>query len=115
MFVERVGEDARARLARMAREGEVQKQALRERDASISISTVEQIAFAQQDRQARRRKLQEAVELLALDYAAIIRGRAERPDLFLDLPSDTECRRALGLPDLTDAERVEALKQRSKR
>jgi len=106
MFVERSDESGNERLRRKTREEEAMHKAIRAHDAETVPNAIEDMALTQLNNQVRR---------IPLDYAGIMRGRAARPEFFMHLPSDAECRKMLGLPELTDAERVEALKQRSKR
>ena len=103
MFAERIGEDGRARERRMQREAAEAEAAIKARDDSIAVTEAEKISLRQHQNIRQR---------IPFDYAAIMRGRQQRPELFMDLPSDAECRQALGLPELTEVERVQRLKAR---
>lgn len=83
------GEDGRQREQRAQRERERLDAEIRRRDAL----TVPSEAAAVADAQIANRNLRRP-----LDYAAILKYRAIEPGLFTLLPSDEECRRALGLP-----------------
>lgn len=106
MFVEIQGEGGNERERRKYREEQAIGAAIAKHDAECVPDEAQQIAETQMNNVVRR---------IAFDYAAIVRGRAVRPELFLMLPSDVECRKALGLPELTDVERVEILKRRIKK
>ena len=103
MFVEQPGEDARLRLQRKESENQRMRQHIAALDNGTAITEAERVAFRQIDNVQRQ---------MPLDHAAIMKYRAERPELFMTLPGDDECRRALGLAPANDAERVERLKAR---
>lgn len=101
MFVEREGEDARKRLHRMEQEGKAMEALVKAKDAETVIPEIEKFAHRQMYNRTRG---------IPLDYAQIMAYRAERPELFIHLPSDDECRKALGLPEpvtLRNGETVE--------
>jgi len=58
-------------------------------DEANAITQAERVATCQIDNVHQKRPV---------DYAAIIMYRAERPDLFMLLPSDDECRKAMEQP-----------------
>jgi hypothetical protein len=103
MFVHRPGEHASEAERRRVREEQAAREHIKAIDAASIPNEAQEIAFTQLNNAERGRPL---------DYAAIMRGRATRPEFFLNLPSDIECRKALGLPEPTEDERREILKTR---
>ena len=82
----RPGEDATERNRRVARETQALEAVIRERDAATVPTEAERVALREMENRSRR---------MPHDYAAILKYRAEAPGLFVHLPDDDECRRAL--------------------
>lgn len=96
MFEVRAGEDSERRAKRRAIEAAVREEVIKNRDGSDAPTEAERVALGQMNAQARR---------LPLDYALILKHRAEAPGLFVHLPSDEACRQALGIVQETNVVR----------
>lgn len=79
-------EDGKQRENRGIREHAAAMAEIRRRDESVVPTESERVAHAQIRNRACNR---------GIDYAAIIKHRAIEPGLFVNLPTDDECRRAL--------------------
>lgn len=94
MFVEHPGEAGDARRVRLARQNEMVNAEIARRDKEVEITPSERVALRQHDNVRMR---------IPLDYAAILKHRSLLPDAFIGLPSDEECRRALGIEEPSPA------------
>lgn len=86
MFALRDGEDGRQAENRAMREQAAAEAILRQRDIEDTPDPLQEIAATQMLQHRLKREV---------DWQSIIDGRAKRPEFFIHLPTDDECRMEL--------------------